>query len=171
MQLTCAVSVKQLLLLSLRLSSRERKLPEITINSAINSFKTAASILVISNNSSLRMLFDKIAFIFYWKVYLYFSTGNGQPREPALCQLYWHTFFPCRWGRSRNVFGLSVHLYAYIPMWMCNCVHTYVCASVAAVAFSDQFAVDFWFLLLSFDLFCLKCFGPVGWASGGAFSL
>ena len=28
-------------------------------------------------------------------MYLYFSTGNGQPREPTLCQLYRHTFVPC----------------------------------------------------------------------------
>jgi len=28
--------------------------------------------------------------------YLYFSNGNGQPRGPALCQLYRHTFFPYR---------------------------------------------------------------------------
>jgi len=30
-------------------------------------------------------------------MYLYFSTGNGQPSEPALCQLYRHTFVwaPC----------------------------------------------------------------------------
>ena len=27
-------------------------------------------------------------------MYLYFSIGNGQPREPALCQLYRHTFVP-----------------------------------------------------------------------------
>ena len=27
-------------------------------------------------------------------MYLYFSTGNGQPREPVLCQLYRHTFVP-----------------------------------------------------------------------------
>ena len=25
---------------------------------------------------------------------MYFSPGNGQPREPALCQLYRHTFVP-----------------------------------------------------------------------------
>ena len=33
---------------------------------------------------------------FTWKkIYLYFSTGNGQPiTEPALCQLYRHTFVP-----------------------------------------------------------------------------
>ena len=29
-------------------------------------------------------------------MYLYFSIGNGQPREPALCQLYRHTFVPYR---------------------------------------------------------------------------
>jgi len=29
---------------------------------------------------------------FSQKMYLYFSAGNGQPREPALCQLYRHTF-------------------------------------------------------------------------------
>jgi len=28
------------------------------------------------------------------KIYLYFSIGNGQPRDPALCQLYRHTFDP-----------------------------------------------------------------------------
>jgi len=27
-------------------------------------------------------------------MHLYFSIGNGQPREPALCQLYRHTFVP-----------------------------------------------------------------------------
>ena len=27
-------------------------------------------------------------------MYLYFSIGNGQPSEPALCQLYRHTFVP-----------------------------------------------------------------------------
>ena len=29
-----------------------------------------------------------------WKMYSYFSIGNGQPREPALCQLYRRTFVP-----------------------------------------------------------------------------
>jgi len=51
--------------------------------------------LVISNNSSFRVLFDKIASVYFiWKMYLYFSIGNGQPREPSLCQLYRHTFVP-----------------------------------------------------------------------------
>jgi len=39
------------------------------------------------------VLFDKIASVYFTgKIYLYFSTGNGQPRKPALCQLYRHTF-------------------------------------------------------------------------------
>ena len=35
-------------------------------------------------------------YLFYFtrKMYLYFSIGNGQPREPALCQLYRYTFVP-----------------------------------------------------------------------------
>ena len=43
-------------------------------------------------------------------MYFYVSIGNGKPREPALCQLYRHTFVPyweClrpvwRWRRRRN---------------------------------------------------------------------
>ena len=30
----------------------------------------------------------------YEKKYLHFNVGNGQPREPALCQLYRHTPVP-----------------------------------------------------------------------------
>ena len=41
------------------------------------------------------MPFDKIASVYFiGKIYLYFSIGNGQPREPALCRLYRHTFVP-----------------------------------------------------------------------------
>ena len=58
-------------------------------------FWTAISILVISNYNSFRVLFNKIASAYViWRIYLYFSIGNGQPREPALCQLYRHTFVP-----------------------------------------------------------------------------
>jgi len=32
--------------------------------------------------------------MFYLKLYLYFSIGNGQSREPALCQLYRQSFVP-----------------------------------------------------------------------------
>ena len=46
--------------------------------------------------------------MFIWKIYLYFSAGNGQRREPALCQLYRHTFVPCmRLRRFWAVIGLS----------------------------------------------------------------
>jgi len=58
-------------------------------------FKTPISILVISNHNSFRVPFDKIAFVhFLWKKHLYFRLGNDQPRKPALCQLYRHTFVP-----------------------------------------------------------------------------
>ena len=56
-------------------------------------FETAISILVISKHNSFRMLLEKNCFgVYYWTIYLYFSIGNGQPREPALCQLHRHTF-------------------------------------------------------------------------------
>jgi len=54
--------------------------------------------LAISNHNSFRALFDKIASVGYFylkKIYLYFSIENGQPREPALCQLYRHSFIAC----------------------------------------------------------------------------
>ena len=42
------------------------------------------------------MLFDKIAYVYFiCEIYLYFSIGNDQLMEPALCQLYRHTFVPC----------------------------------------------------------------------------
>ena len=37
-----------------------------------------------------------IPYILCEKIYPYFSTGNGRPGEPALCQLYRHTFVPYR---------------------------------------------------------------------------
>ena len=47
--------------------------------------------MVISNHSSFRVLLDKIASVYFSsKMYLYFSNGTGQPREPAVCQLYRH---------------------------------------------------------------------------------
>jgi len=36
-------------------------------------------------HNSFRVLFDKIASVYFFKkMYLYFSIGNAQPREPAL---------------------------------------------------------------------------------------
>ena len=69
---------------------------KIIINNTINLlFKATISILPISNHNCFRVLFDKIAFVYFiGKICLDFSIGNGQPREPALCQLYQHTFVP-----------------------------------------------------------------------------
>ena len=72
-----------------------------------------ALFLVISNHNSFRVLFDTIAsvYIFYLKKYLYFSTGNGQPKELAMYQLYRHTFIPYGMEQAsrilRTVAGLS----------------------------------------------------------------
>jgi len=70
--------------------------PKIIINNTINLFsETAISILVISNHNCFRVLFGKIASAYcIWELYLHFSIGNGPPVEPALCQLYRHTFVP-----------------------------------------------------------------------------
>jgi len=58
-------------------------------------FEAAVNVFVISNRISFQVLFDKIAFVYFiWEIYLYFSIGNGEPRQPALCQMYRHTFFP-----------------------------------------------------------------------------
>ena len=58
--------------------------------------------MVISDHNSFRVLFDKIASVYFiWRMYLYFSIGSGQPRQPALCQLYRRTFVP--YWRSRCV--------------------------------------------------------------------
>jgi len=42
-------------------------------------------------------LIKLLPYILSEKIYLYFSIVNGQPVEPALCQLYRHTFVPYRW--------------------------------------------------------------------------
>jgi len=70
-------------------------------------FKTAICILVISNHNSFRVLSDKIASVYFiGKIYLYFSIGNGQPMEPALCQLHRHTFVRYR-VKVSDIVGLS----------------------------------------------------------------
>ena len=68
--------------------------PKNIVNNAIKLFlKAAIGSSAISNRNSFRVLFEKIAYVYFvWKIYLYFSIGNGQPGEPALCQLYRHTF-------------------------------------------------------------------------------
>jgi len=58
-------------------------------------YSTAINIFVLSNHDSFRVLSDKLLpYILSEKICLYFSIGNGQPREPALCQLYRRTFVP-----------------------------------------------------------------------------
>jgi len=65
--------------------------PKIVINDTINLFLTAVGILVTSNHNNFRVVFDKLLPYISREKYI---TGNGQPREPALCQLYRHTFVP-----------------------------------------------------------------------------
>jgi len=67
--------------------------PKMIINDRTGLFFTnAVSIVVISNHNSFRVLFIKIVSVYFIsKIYYYFSIGNGQPMEPALCHLYRHT--------------------------------------------------------------------------------
>jgi len=49
--------------------------------------------LLNSNRNSFRVMFDRIASVYFIReIYFYCSIGNRQAREPALCQLYRHTF-------------------------------------------------------------------------------
>ena len=84
-----------------QLLSRYHRVARVKINTVGNKTckqetKVAISISVISKHNSFRVLFDKIASVYFTvKIYLYFSTGNGQATEPALCQLYRHAFALC----------------------------------------------------------------------------
>ena len=77
------------LVLNTCMSIGNESVPKIVINDTTFYFETAISILVILNHNSFRVLFDKIAFV-YQRYISYFSIGNVQVREPALCQLYRH---------------------------------------------------------------------------------
>ena len=69
-------------------------MPKIIINDTINLFFKLQSAFCQFRTVSFRVLFDKISSV-YLKKYIYiFGIGNGQLREPALCQLYRHTFVP-----------------------------------------------------------------------------
>jgi len=62
------------------------------------------------NHNSFQVLFDKIPSVYFiWKIYLYFSTGNGQPGKPALCQLYWYTFVPYSLSSSIHSSSTTLH--------------------------------------------------------------
>jgi len=74
-------------------------LPKIIINDTINLFFKLLSNQDFDNfrpyYNSFRVLFDNIASVYFiLKIDLYFSVGNGQHREPPVCQLYRHTFVP-----------------------------------------------------------------------------
>jgi len=64
-------------------------MPKIIINdNEFVVFKLAISILVISNHNIFRVLLGIVASVYFIsEKYLYSSIGNGQPMEPALCQL------------------------------------------------------------------------------------
>jgi len=78
-------------------------------------------------------------------MYLDFSVGNGQPREPPLCQLYRHTFVPysdkysehrghippviCSQSTSRRIFQPSV-IFIYANGAVHNCADALADASV-----------------------------------------
>jgi len=55
--------------------------------------------LVISSHNSFRVLFDEIVSYILFEIHI-ISIGNGRPREPALCQLYRHTFVPYSSGNN-----------------------------------------------------------------------
>jgi len=66
------------------------RVPKIITDDTVNLFFKLQS-SIISNHNGSRVLFDKNCFrIFNLKnrLYLYFGIGDGQPREPALCQLH-----------------------------------------------------------------------------------
>ena len=59
---------------------------------------TAIIILVVSNCDSFRVLLDKIASVYFIrKKYInILALEMASPWEPALYELYQHTFVPCR---------------------------------------------------------------------------
>jgi len=77
--------------LRVHISTENESVPKIIINNTLNLFFKLQSAFL--NHNSFRVPFYKSASVYFiWEIYLYFSIGNGQSREPALCQLYRHTF-------------------------------------------------------------------------------
>jgi len=77
------------------LSNSTRKLLRFEISKmliAVLEKKCIVSYIIIFGTLSFPCWWYSVYFI--WKIYLYFSLGNGQPRKLALCQLYRHTFLP-----------------------------------------------------------------------------
>jgi len=74
---------------------------KIILNRTINLFlKTAISVLLISNHNGFRVLFDKIASVYFiLKDIVICQRWKRPPREPALCQLYRHSVvLGCNWS-------------------------------------------------------------------------
>ena len=57
-----------------------------------------------------------------YSLYLHFSTGNGQPGVPALCQLYRHTFVPYSGRRGGATSDLRSRGRQFDPQPGCHCV-------------------------------------------------
>ena len=152
------------------------------------------SILVMSNHNSFRVLFDKIVSVYFiWKIYLYFNIENGQPRKPALCQLYRHTFVPY-WDsfwllsafstqclpkkhghfndNSRPTSLWNTVSKSELPQFVCAFVRhdtSSIASAVSVVQLSPLSTV-----VLQHDwlqCYCLQCSDAVGWAAGTASSL
>ena len=71
-------------------------MPKIITNNKTNwFFKLQLAFCTFQTTTFSESCFVKLlSDIFLKKIYLYFSIGNGQPGELALCQLYRHTFVP-----------------------------------------------------------------------------
>ena len=70
-------------------------MPKIITNDTIKFFsQTAISIWQFQTTTVSECCFTKLLpYSSFENIYSYFSVGNGQPREPALCQLYRHMHF------------------------------------------------------------------------------
>ena len=77
--------------------------------------------MVIPNDNSFQVPFDIIASgYFTWKIYVYFSVGNGHLRVPALCQLYRHTFVPytsTKCSMVRPIIGICLWPHIHSASW------------------------------------------------------
>ena len=71
---------------------------------------------MVSECCSIKLL----SYILREKIYLYYSVGFGQPREPALCQLFRHTFVPYWFwhrGSGERVDDWEGHRRPGISLW------------------------------------------------------
>ena len=87
---------KRFRLAAKRLAIGNESVPKIIMNNTINLFiKITVTILVTQTITVSECCVIKLlTCVLFEKIYLYFCIGNGHPKEPALCQLYRHTFVP-----------------------------------------------------------------------------